>query len=63
MPKGYHHLTYDQRCQIYILKASRSSKLKRQTVKNAFYFVNEISARRAYERIKRKKIYILVVCN
>ncbi|WP_215217588.1 MULTISPECIES: helix-turn-helix domain-containing protein [Candidatus Rhabdochlamydia] len=20
MPKGYHHLTYDQRCQIYILK-------------------------------------------
>ncbi|VHO05152.1 helix-turn-helix domain-containing protein [Candidatus Rhabdochlamydia sp. T3358] len=21
MPKGYHHLTYDQRCQIYILKA------------------------------------------
>ena len=21
MPKGYHHLTYDQRCQMYILKA------------------------------------------
>ncbi|WP_350339774.1 helix-turn-helix domain-containing protein, partial [Candidatus Rhabdochlamydia sp. W815] len=21
MPKGYHHLTYDQRCQIYILQA------------------------------------------
>ena len=21
LPKGYHHLTYDQRCQIYILKA------------------------------------------
>ncbi|WP_245397542.1 helix-turn-helix domain-containing protein [Candidatus Rhabdochlamydia oedothoracis] len=21
LPKGYHHLTYDQRCQIYILQA------------------------------------------
>ncbi|QYF48432.1 hypothetical protein RHABOEDO_000593 [Candidatus Rhabdochlamydia oedothoracis] len=21
LPKGYHHLTYNQRCQIYILKA------------------------------------------
>jgi IS30 family transposase len=21
MPKSYHHLTYDQRCQIYILKS------------------------------------------
>jgi IS30 family transposase len=29
MPKGYHHLTYDQRCQIYILKdrGDRSSKI------------------------------------
>jgi IS30 family transposase len=25
MPKGYHHLTYDQRCQIYILKATGDS--------------------------------------
>ena len=22
MPQGYHHLTYDQRCQIYVLKKS-----------------------------------------
>ena len=22
MPQGYHHLTYDQRCQIYALKKS-----------------------------------------
>jgi IS30 family transposase len=29
MPKGYHHLTYDQRCQIYILKdrGDRSSTI------------------------------------
>ena len=25
MPRGYHHLTYDQRCQIYSLKARRDS--------------------------------------
>jgi hypothetical protein len=29
-----------------------------QDLKNAFYFASEISARRAYERIRRKKIYI-----
>ncbi len=26
MPKGYHHLTRDLRCQIYALKASRLSQ-------------------------------------
>lgn len=25
MPKGYHHLTYDQRCQIYTLKGIEKS--------------------------------------
>jgi IS30 family transposase len=25
MPKGYHHLTRDQRCQLYTLKATRES--------------------------------------
>ena len=25
MPKGYHHLTYDQTCQIYILKGIAKS--------------------------------------
>jgi IS30 family transposase len=28
MPKGYHHLTYDQRCQIYALKKSGMSQNK-----------------------------------
>lgn len=28
MPKGYHHLTYDQRCQIYILKARGDTSSK-----------------------------------
>jgi len=34
-----------------------------QDFKSAFYFASEISARRAYERIRRKKIYIPLVCN
>ncbi|MBI5274113.1 MAG: helix-turn-helix domain-containing protein [Chlamydiales bacterium] len=28
MAKGYRHLTYEQRCQIYILKESKNSPAK-----------------------------------